>query len=246
MDLFPFIPGYTSSIYDAGREPAFVMLLAFIITFICARGYTRLARIYGWGSASFDGVHTHHLVFGVILVLLAGGLMFGFTPEPGIFYLLLAAMFGAGAALVLDEYALIFHLQDVYWENEGRTSITAVILAVAFGSLFLLRVTPFGIEKETGWYLFGTVILNMLIVLVAALKGKLYMAIFGIFIPLLSLVAAIRLAEPRSIWAHRLYAPNSRKLRRSKERYSVYDTYLARQKDRVWDFIGGKPSIFQD
>lgn len=246
MNLFPFIPGYTSSIYDAGREPAFVMLLVFIITFICARGYTRLARIYGWGSASFDGVHTHHLVFGVILILLAGGLLFGFTPAMGPLYLFLAAMFGAGAALVLDEYALIFHLQDVYWENEGRTSITAVILATAFGSLFLLRVTPFGIEKETGWYLFATVLLNMLIVFVAALKGKLYMAIFGIFIPALSLIAAIRLAEPRSAWAHRFYRSDSRKLLRSQKRYNRYNKRLSKAKDKIWDFIGGKPSIFSD
>lgn len=244
MNLFPFIPGYTSSIYDTGREPAFVMLLAFIIAFICARGYTRLARIYGWGSASFDGVHTHHLVFGVILVLLAGGLMFGFTPDIGPLYLFLAAMFGAGAALILDEYALIFHLQDVYWENEGRTSITAVILATALGSLFLLRVTPFGIEDETGWYLFATVLINMLIVAVAAIKGKMYMALFGIFVPFLSLVAAIRLAEPHSVWAHRMYKPNSRKLRRATKRYNRYSVRLGKLKDRVWDFIGGKPSIF--
>ncbi len=244
MDLFYFIPGYTSSIYDAGREPAFVMLLAFIITFVIARGYTRLARIYGWGSASFDGVHTHHLVFGVITVLVAGGLLFGFNPEPGPFYLLLAAMFGVGAALVLDEYALIFHLQDVYWENEGRTSISAVILAVAFGSLFLLRVTPFGTDgTETGWYLAGVITLNMLIVLVAALKGKFYLAIFGVFIPVLSVMGAIRLAEPHSVWAHRLYKPAGHKMKRSIKRYTAYNARLSTLKDRVWDFIGGKPSI---
>lgn len=244
MDILSFIPGYTSSIYATGREPAFIMLLAFVVTFICARGYTRLARIYGWGSASFDGVHTHHLVFGVILVLLAGGLMFGFTPEPGPFYLLLAAMFGSGTALVLDEYALIFHLQDVYWENEGRSSITAVILAAAIGSLFLMRVTPFGVQDERGWYLFWTIIVNMLIVAVAALKGKPYMAIFGIFIPILSVLGAVRLAEPHSVWAHRLYKPNSRKLRRSIKRYNRYNRRLREVKDRVWDIVGGKPSIF--
>lgn len=70
------------------------MLLAFILTFIITRGYTRIARVRGWGSASFGGVHTHHMVFGLVIGFVAGALMFAFMPEPGVFLLVLAAAFG--------------------------------------------------------------------------------------------------------------------------------------------------------
>ena len=42
-----------------------------------------------------------------------------------------AIFFGIGAALVLDEFALILHLEDVYWTEDGRTSVDAVFVAVA-------------------------------------------------------------------------------------------------------------------
>lgn len=241
MDIFKFIPGYESTIYATGREPAFVMLLAFILTFIITRGYTRIARVRGWGSASFGGVHTHHMVFGLIVGFAAGALMFAFTPSPGLFMLSLAAAFGIGAALVLDEFALIFHLQDVYWENEGRKSVDAVVLGFTFGLLFLMQITPFGTTaNESSALIFVAVAINLPIVLIAALKGKIYFAIFGVFIPILSLIGAIRLAEPNSAWARRFYSPKSRKQTKSKQRYLAYDKKWKRRKERAWDIIGGK------
>lgn len=243
MDIFKFIPGYNTHIFEAGREPALIMLLAFIITFICTRGYTRLARTHGWGSASFGGVHTHHLVFGMVLAFTAAAAVFGFTPTiDGPWFLLLAAMFGCGAALVLDEFALIFHLEDVYWEKEGRKSIDAVVLGLAFGSLFLLHITPLGTDDNTtGWYLALTISINLLFVLVAAIKGKIYLAIFGVFIPILSIVGAIRLAEPGSLWAKNLYGKKPKKLDRSRKRYVHYELRYRHIKERAWDIIGGKP-----
>lgn len=41
-------------------------------------------------------------------------------------------LYGVGAALTLDEFALWLNLQDVYWERQGRESIDAVLL---FGAL---------------------------------------------------------------------------------------------------------------
>src|SRR5436190_17827415 len=73
MNLFGFVPGYGTHIYDAGREPGFLMLLAFILTLAGTRFYTRMARVRGWGSAIVGGVHVHHLVPGVVLSLVAGG-----------------------------------------------------------------------------------------------------------------------------------------------------------------------------
>src|SRR5207342_1950523 len=119
VDLFPFVPGYETSIYEAGREPIFVTLLAFLITFVLTRGYTRMARARGWGSGSVHGVHLHHVVVGVVLALASGALVIGFEPVDNVFDLMLCAAFGSGAALILDEFALVFRLQDVYWSDEG-------------------------------------------------------------------------------------------------------------------------------
>ena len=123
MDLFEFIPGYEHRIYDAGREPMFVTLVAFVITFALTRAYTRIARVRGWGSANAGGVHVHHIVVGIFLVLGAGLFLIGFQPEEGFWQLLLCAAFGVGGALILDEFALVFRLEDVYWREEGRSSV---------------------------------------------------------------------------------------------------------------------------
>jgi len=241
MDIFRFFPGYTTLIYDTGREPAFVMLLSFIVTFVITRGYTRLARITGWGSTSFGGVHTHHLVFGVVLSFVAGAVMFGFLPDPGWFLLLLAAAFGAGAALVLDEFALIFHLQDVYWEKEGRKSIDAVVLGVALGCMFLLHVVPLGAGDATGWELVGAMMLNLLWVIIAGLKGKLTVALFGLFIPIIAIIGAIRVAEPDSLWARRFYRHRPKKMQQSREYHARFEKQWRHRKEKLWDIVGGKP-----
>ena len=241
MDILNFIPGYNTNIFLAGREPAFIMLLSFVLTYIITRGYTRIARHTGWGSASFGGVHTHHMVFGLVLAFSAGALLFAFTPPQGPFYLLLAAVFGCGAALVLDEFALIFHLQDVYWEQEGRKSVDAVVLAIVIGSILLLRITPFGTtydEAATGIAI--GVAINLPIVIIAGLKGKIFFALVGIFIPPISIIAAIRIAEPDSIWAHRFYKNNGNKIIKSKKRYDSYERKWRSKKEQVWDLIGGK------
>ncbi len=243
MNLFPFIPLYTHHIFDSGRQTAFVVLVSFLVTFVCARGYTRLARVHGWGSTSFGGVHTHHLVFGVVMVLAAGAMQFAFLPlDDGPWQLLLAVIFGAGAALVLDEFALLFHLQDVYWEHEGRKSIDAVVIATLLGVLFLLHTTPFGSTSDmTGAALTITGVVNLVFVLAAALKGKLFLAVFGVFVPPLAVVGTLRLAEPGSLWAHRWYHPGSRELRRAEARYARYDAFWQPRKERLWDIVGGKP-----
>ena len=241
MDVFRMVPGYETLVYDTGREPAFVMMLSFILTFIITRGYTRMARTRGWGSASFGGVHTHHLIFGIVIAFTAGALDFGFTPEPGPAFLLLAAAFGSGVALVLDEFALVFHLEDVYWEKDGRKSIDAIILALALGGLILLQSTPFGTSmNDAGWVIAATVAINLPIVIIAALKGRIFFALFGVFIPTLALAGAIRLARPGSVWSRRFYSSKPRKLDRARRRHEKYLAKWRTRKERAWDIIGGK------
>ena len=211
MNLFDFVPDYTEKIYETGREPAFIMLLAFVATFLLTRFYTRMARKTGWGSTFIGHTHVHHLVFGLVFILVAGALEFSLTHESGDTQLLLAALFGVGTAFVLDEFALILHLRNVYWEEEGRKSIDAVIVGTIFGVIFLLGITPLGTTEDlASWTLVGVIAVNLVFVVLAALKGKIYMSSFGLFIPLLAMTGTIRLAEPESIWAHRFYKPGSR------------------------------------
>ena len=54
------------------REPTALLLAAFVVTFVLTRGYTRVARVRGWGSGSVGGVHLHYIVVGIVLVLLSG------------------------------------------------------------------------------------------------------------------------------------------------------------------------------
>jgi len=73
---------------------------------------------------------------------------------------------------------------------------------------------------------------------VTLLKGKLWTGVVGIFIPGVALIGAVRLAKPRSPWAHLRYAGNADKLRQARLR----DARLAQHKRRLWDLIGGAPS----
>ncbi|HLH25363.1 MAG TPA: hypothetical protein VK066_22830 [Chloroflexota bacterium] len=130
---------YRERVAAQGREPAFLVTLAFLVTFAVVRLITHGLKD-GWlpflHNVSAGGLHIHHMVPGMLLALLAGylSIVLG-THAPT---RLLAVLFGLGTALVLDEFALWLRLADVYWEPQGRESIDAVIIAGAIGILFLL------------------------------------------------------------------------------------------------------------
>lgn len=246
MNLFRFIPGYETHIYDGGREPAFLMLLAFILTLAGTRFYTRMARIRGWRSANVGGVHVHHLVPGVVLSLVAGGLAVGLAPRE-LWVAFLAIVFGAGAALVLDEFAMLFHLDDVYWTTEGRLSIDACMAAVAFLGLAVLATFPLPTDTagdRLGRLLGdGFIALTAAFVVVTVLKGKLKLGLLGIVFAPLSFVGAVRLAKPTSIWARLLYPEDSWRRRRSLARAAAREERWAHRQARLYDLIGGAPHL---
>lgn len=246
MNVFRFVPGYETHIYGGGREPAFVMLLAFVLTLAGTRFYTRMARVRGWGSGHVGGVHIHHLVPGVVMSLVAGGLAVALDLRE-VWVALLAIVFGAGAALVLDEFAMLLHLDDVYWTTEGRLSIEACMAAVAFLGLAILATFP--LPTDTHGERLGRLLGDGLIALVACfvvvtlLKGKLKLGLFGIAFAPLALVGAVRLAKPTSIWARRLYPEDGRRLRRSEARAAAREARWAHRRDRFYDLIGGAPHL---
>ena len=107
------------------RRPTFFMVLAFVVTFVVTRFVTHMIRT-GRGpfrDNTVGGVHVHHAVYGIFLLLAAGALEFAYRPDPPGAQIL-AALFGAGAALTLDEFALWLHLDDVYWGPEGGARST--------------------------------------------------------------------------------------------------------------------------
>jgi hypothetical protein len=242
-DFLRFVPGYEHYVYGAGREPLFFVLLAFLFTFAAVRTYTRVGRLRGWGSGSVQGVHLHHFVPGIVCSLAAATVIIAFRPGPGAM-LVLSALFGVGAALTLDEFALILHLDDVYWTHEGRSSIEAALMAFAFGALFLLSTAPLKSDPSKDiphWVIGGAVAIDLAFAVVAFLKGKAKLGAFGLFVPGLALLGAVRLAKPNSLWARRFYPPA--KLERSRARAAYRNTRYAHRRLRIYDAIGGAPHL---
>jgi hypothetical protein len=135
------------------RLPLFCCLVAFILTFFVTRTIVRYIRSHAASDAprkwwqprniGHGTLHIHHVVIGVILVMVSGVAMVTLSVDGGLPEFTVASIFfGIGAALVLDEFALILHLQDVYWAEDGRTSVDAVFAAVAVAGLLMLGLNP--------------------------------------------------------------------------------------------------------
>ncbi len=242
--MFGFVPEVKSEMVVAGRMPVILLLLAFLITFSLTRVYTRLAHVRGWGSGSAGGIHLHHMVFGIVIILLSGLVVIAVDPaSPG--REILAVAFGIGAALTLDEFALWLYLRDVYWCPEGRSSIDATLMGVLLAALLLVGTSPFGIQGSGGegrLIAFAMIAFNVAVALVTFVKGKLALGMASVFIPVIGLVGAVRLAKPRSLWAKWFYGRNEQKLARARARYGTWSRY-ARLRERVDDLLGGAPSF---
>jgi hypothetical protein len=130
---------YQRDIVDAGKQTQFIILLAFLLTFCLVRLITHAIKAQRFSflhDVSSGGTHIHHLVWGILLLLGTGyaAIAFGTTRYDS----LLAVLFGIGAALTLDEFALWLHLEDVYWAKQGRASVDAVVVAAGILALFIL------------------------------------------------------------------------------------------------------------
>ena len=229
------------------------MFVAFVVTFLFIRFSVRMIRagVRWWpGNVTPGGLHVHHVVFGVVFMIVAGAGGFSTVARSAPWAQLFPALFGCGAALVLDEFALILHLRDVYWTEQGRTSVDAVFLAAAVCGLLLLGVAPFGVEDVgsgddtpvAGWDYAFTILLNGLFVALTLLKGKYWTGMLGLFVPTLALVGALRLARPGSPWARWRYKPGSRKIRRCLAREARHHARWVRLRRRVQDALAGRPA----
>ncbi|MFY9646511.1 MAG: hypothetical protein WAK29_15125 [Terriglobales bacterium] len=129
-------------IADRPRRRLFVASVSFFLTFAIVRGMVFCIRhqIPPFHYVILGGRHVHHLVPGILILLAVG---YGWLCEFGtgsdlssIFASrLMSILYGVGAALTLDEFALWLNLKDVYFVREGRSSFDAIIL---FGSLLAI------------------------------------------------------------------------------------------------------------
>ncbi len=224
----------------SGRGTLAWMLLAFLVTFGITRGITRLIRS-GHGpfrDTTVGSVHVHHAVYGIFLMLGAGAGEFIYRPDPP-WLQVWAVVFGAGAALTLDEFALWLRLEDVYWSQEGRQSVNAVLVAAGIGALLLLGANPFAGQDGAPIHIAAILVVNLSFSVVSIAKGKISTGIIGLNAPVVSLVGALRLAKPGSPWARWRYAPGSGRLARSQARFPPG---RRTRWDAVKDAIGGVPA----
>ncbi|WP_054814296.1 hypothetical protein [Nocardia arizonensis] len=240
-----------------GRLPLLCFLLGFIVGFLFIRISVRLIRkqVRWWpGNLRAGSVHIHHMVFGVILVLGSGlGMVAVYDSADNLTASCLAAAFGVGAALVLDEFALIYYLRDVYWEEQGRTSVDAVFVALAVTGLLLLGFHPLslleindfrssmGTEARVVVSLFAVV--NLMLAAIVIAKGKIWTGLFGMFFPPLLVVGALRLSRPGAPWARWRYADRRRLMYRAIVRERRYRRPVIRAKIFIQDLIAGKPDV---
>jgi hypothetical protein len=243
--LFPIGRLYDDVIADDGRQHAFICLAAFVIAFFLIRTSARMTRRFSWwpgGVETGGGVHLHHLVWGICLMLVAGFIGVSVElhdPWGGI----VAGAFGVGAGLTFDEFALWTRLRDVYWSSEGRSSVEAVGFVTALGTLFVLGVQPFTLDDPAAAASVSIAIaLSLLIAVVAFLKRRILLGAVGLFVVPLGLYAAVRVAHPRSPWARWFYKPGSRRLARAEERFDDPQRWSARLQRRLLDAVGGRPT----
>ncbi|WP_369829332.1 hypothetical protein [Mycobacterium sp. 852002-51971_SCH5477799-a] len=254
---------FAHDVHDSGHLPLLCCLVAFILTFFVTRTFVRFIRHRAgagrptrwWHprNVHVGGVHIHHVTFGVVLTLLSGLMLVtlsidGHEPE----FIVAATLFGIGAALVLDEYALILHLSDVYWSEDGRTSVDAVFAAVAVAGLLIMGLHPLmfflpiwhGADSTVLRAVVGSAMaLTLPMAVVVVLKGKVWTGLLGMFLVILLVIGAIRLSRPHAPWARWRYSTRPDKMRRALQRERTLRRPVVRAKLYLQCAIAGTPRL---
>jgi hypothetical protein len=230
---------------DLSLQPMMWMFLAILVTFLIARLVTRAIRSgnggrAGLGNVSLGGNHIHHQVFGILIIIGTGIVLISQEPH-GAALDAAAAVFGAGVGLTVDEFALWLHLEDVYWTEQGRKSVDAI-----FCVLVITGALVGGVDFVTGkigtaawWSSVAVIAVNLALCVICLLKGKVVTGVIGIFVGLVALIGAIRLAKPGSWWAARRYAGRPRRADRAARRF---DHRHIERWNQLRDLIAGAPT----
>jgi hypothetical protein len=130
---------------DRPKRRLLLAALGFFVTFAVARSmaYAAYRSVGPFHYVYIGGTHIHHLVWGILLLLAVG---FCWLIEVGtggkssslVASRLMSLLYGVGAALTLDEFALWLNVQEgVYWTRRDLASLDAVIF---FGAILLIGI----------------------------------------------------------------------------------------------------------
>jgi hypothetical protein len=249
MTTASIFTNFWGNLEDNHEQAVFLVLVGFLGSFAFIRMSTRIIRsesVSWWPGnvESESGVHLHHLVFGIVTMMVAGTLGFA-SDGRAPFTEICALLFGIGVGLTIDEYALWVHLEDVYWAEEGRSSVDATVIAAALMLLIVLGVSPVVIDSSSTEALITSIILTFIAFLCVAIcfaKGRILHGTVGIFVAPVAFYGAARIGKPRSAWARYRYGE-----RRPKKQAKAADRFAParrteRFKEAFRDVVGGKPS----
>ena len=110
---------------DRSPKASLVATASYFATLVSVRIVTNLSHSGPGPDVSIAGTHIHHFVFGILATLLVGVLALDDIWPIG-----RAVLFGIGAALILDEFALAVFLKDVYWLPQGSLSLVALAVGL--------------------------------------------------------------------------------------------------------------------
>jgi hypothetical protein len=237
---------WQDQLVEHNRQALFLALVGFLLSFVMIRISTRLMRspkVPWWPGSivSEGGVHLHHLVFGIVTMMIAGTIGFALMGESPWFEVC-ALAFGVGIGLTIDEFALWVHLDDVYWAEEGRRSIDATVVAALVMALIMFGVRPFEIESGSPGLLIASLVVAMVNFSVAGIcfmKDRILHGIVGFFILPIGLYGAIRLGKPNSAWARRRYGERRPGKQVAAAKRFPPDRRTQRFKERFRDIVGG-------
>jgi hypothetical protein len=249
MSIASIFSDFWSNLVEHDEQGLFLVFSGFILSFALIRMSTRLMRsdrVPWWpGSVVSDGgLHIHHLVFGIVTMMAAGTLGFaalGHSPYAEI----CAFGFGVGAGLTIDEFALWVRLEDVYWADEGRSSIDATVIAAAAMMLVLLGFTPFNFDTSSTEQTVASIVVALLVFALVAIcfaKQRILHGAVGFFVLPVAIYGAARVGKPSSPWARRRYGERRPGKQAKSEGRFPPDRRTDRFKNAFRDIVGGKPS----
>jgi hypothetical protein len=196
---------YDQHIQIPGKETHFLILIAFTISFAFIRTSTHMIRAQvSWWPGNVEtksGMHIHHLVWGILLLMVMGYVGIA-TSIPDPWFELVAIGFGIGMGLTLDEFALWLNLEDVYWQKKGRESINAVVVTMVLLFIALLGLRFWidvwdavlvltGARRNNEWLAIPIQLAGVALAYVCFRRGRKMAGIVGIFVPLVALIGAL-------------------------------------------------------
>jgi hypothetical protein len=196
---------YDREIQVPGKEVHFLILIAFACSFGFIRGSAHMIRAQvSWWPGNVEtkgGTHIHHLVWGILLLLVMGYI--GLAVDPGSPWVeLVAIAFGIGMGLTMDEFALWLNLQDVYWAPKGRQSIDAVVVTTTLLVIALLGLqfwidvydavlVLLGLDRGNAWIAIPVQVAGVALAVVCFRRDRKVVGLFGLFVPLVALIGAV-------------------------------------------------------